>query len=36
MLKDFGQTQYLAENWIDASLLYNDVLRIDPEDAETH
>jgi len=36
MLKDFGQTQYFAENWIDASLIYNDVLRIDPEDAETH
>ena len=36
MLKHYGQTQYFAENWIDASLIYKNVLRIDPEDVEAH
>lgn len=36
MLKEFGQTHYFAENWLDAEALFNDVLRIDPEDADAH
>lgn len=36
LLKQFGQTHYFAENWTHAQSLYNDVLRIDPEDADAH
>jgi tetratricopeptide (TPR) repeat protein len=36
MLKHFGQTHYFAENWTHAHSIYNDVLRIDPEDADAH
>jgi len=36
MLKHFGQTHYFAENWSEAHDIYNDVLRIDPEDADAH
>ncbi len=36
MLKNFGQTHYFAENYFEANLIYNDVLRIDPEDADAH
>ena len=36
MLKQFGQTHYFAENWTNAHSIYNDVLRIDPEDADAH
>ena len=36
MLKHLGQTHYFAENWSGAQAVYNDVLRIDPEDADAH
>jgi Flp pilus assembly protein TadD len=36
MLRHFGQTHFFAENWEKAKLVYSDVLRIDPEDAEAH
>ena len=36
MLKHLGQTHYFAENWSAAQAVYNDVLRIDPEDADAH
>ena len=36
MLKQFGQTHYFAEDWTNAHSIYNDVLRIDPEDADAH